>query len=571
MRKSLFAIFLFSICCCEGIAQTHTIKTFTRNDAEIKTEIFNIYNGKETYSYYEDDNGNYVKNGAYSLTGTVSNTIRGQKVTETYKATATFKDDLMNGTLSILYTGTGVVNGKPFNVSKSFVAGYSKGIPHGKWTWKDNTQGVANSSEMTFTQGVLTGLYKYSYTQMNSENLSKEITKLSGQLTAKGEFDGTWSKTESFDNPFGGEKTISEYIFSKGILLSCIKRDGAGKLLNPDQDRANKKALSTKYANGEITEKALYEQGYVFQTGEIKLYCPDLNDIGGDKLGSVVCGKPFLELVKVKMATDSLMTLYEEKTKNDLEKNFEWIKGQNKYDNTDRMGKVKEYYSFEHFYKTEQIGASLSFNYERYYLNPSQMLRLDSLKNFVDNRVDSVFKATEAERIAEKQKKEAEEQRIAAENKKKEEAAKEATMKNSEKYLNYGLSGIVSTSRNPTTKVIGFDMAIRNKCNLDENWRSVFYTEVNSVRYKKPDGSYGIETPQEVKLKSLFHNLHPITSYKILSYDVDEKGVSKFLVEFEQKNKKKEPSKFFQGSIYVAKNGAILLDYSLADLQEVTK
>ncbi|MBR3980438.1 MAG: cell envelope integrity protein TolA [Bacteroidales bacterium] len=545
-------------------ASAQTLKTFTRNDAEIKTIAFNIYNGKETYQYYEDANGNYVKNGSYSLSGTNVTTIQGKKLTDTYKATATFKKDLMNGTLSILNNVTIVEGGKTTTGMMSFIAGYSNGIPHGKWTWKDNTDGYANSSEMTFTKGVLTGLYKYNYTEVNKESLTKSITKISGQFNSKGEFHGTWSETESMESVFNTEKEVSELLFSNGILLSCVKRDATGKLLNPDSDRAEKKLLATKYANGEITKTALYEKGYIFEERKIKLYCPDKNNIGGDKLDSVILGKPFLELIKVNLATDSLISSYEEKELKDVEGNIEWAKAQNKNDNTDRIAKVRENYSFEHYYRSEEIGASLYYKYQRYYLNSSQINRLDSLKRIVDNRIDTEFKAIEAERLAEKQRKAAEEQQKAAEEQQK-------VQQKAEQYLNYALSGIVSISRNPTTKVLGIDMAIRNKCNLDENWKSVFYTEVNSVRYKKPDGSYGIETPQEVKLKSLFHNLHPITSYKILSYDVDEKGISKFLVEFEQKNKKKEPSKFFQGSIYVAKNGAILLDYSLDDLQEVTK
>ena len=203
MKKCLLKFKVVSsllVLCVSASAQT--IKTFTRNDAEIHTIALNIYNGKETYQYYEDDNGNYVKNGSYSLSGTNVTTVQGRKITDTYKATATFKKDLMNGTLSILNNATIVENGKTTTGMMSFTAGYSNGIPHGKWTWKDNTDGYANSSEMTFTNGVLTGPYKYNYTNVNRENLTKKITKLSGQFNAKGEFHGTWSETEAIESVF---------------------------------------------------------------------------------------------------------------------------------------------------------------------------------------------------------------------------------------------------------------------------------------------------------------------------------------------------------------------------------
>lgn len=550
-------------------ASAQTLKTFTRNDAEIKTIAFNIYNGKETYQYYEDDNGNYVKNGSYSLSGTNVTTIQGKKLTDTYKATATFKKDLMNGTLSILNNVTIIEGGKTTTGMMSFTAGYSNGIPHGKWTWKDNTDGYANSSEMTFTKGVLTGLYKYNYTKVNKESLTKCITKISGQFNSKGEFHGTWSETEAIESVFNSEKEVSELIFSNGILLSCIKRDAAGKLLNPDSDRAEKKLLATKYANGEITKTGLYEKGYIFEKKEIKVYCPDKNNIGGDKLDSVICGKPVLELTKINLATDSLISSYEEKKLKEVEGNIEWAKAQNKNDNTDRIAKVRENYAFEHFYRSEEIGASLYYNYQRYYLNSSQISRLDSLKRIVDNRIDTEFKAIEAERLAEKQKKEAEEQRIAAENKKKAELAAKNEQQTVESYLQYALQGIVSVSKNPVTKAMGFDLAIRQKCNNDVRWRNVFSTDAQSVRYKKVDGSYGVETPQEVMLKKLFSGIHPIVNWTIISYEKDEKEIYNYTVVFEQKTKKKAPSKYYQGNISVYKNGAILLDNSMKNVIEV--
>lgn len=570
MRK----IFLLLMCLFSlfGNMNAQTIKTFTRNDAEITTELFNIYNGKETYSYYEDDNGNYVKNGAYSLTGSVSKTISGSKATENYKATATFKNDLMNGTLSILYTGVGTVNGKSFNVSKSFSAGYLNGIPNGKWTWKDNTDGYANSSEMTFTKGVLTGVYRYDYTNMNKESLTKKITKISGQLNAKGEFNGTWTETESVESPFSTEKEVSEMIFSNGVLLSCIKRDATGKLLNPDQDRASKKSLATKFVNGEITKEALYEQGYIFQTGKVPLYCPDLNNIGGDLLDSVVCGKPFLELVKVDVATDSLVNVYFEIAINEVEGNLQWAKEQPNWEAKDRMSEVKQKYSFEHYYRLEDIGASLYYKYKRYYLNSSQISKLDSLKSMVDSRVDSFSSAiAEEKRIAE-EKKIAEEKRIAEEKQKQVEAEEANKKQIAENVLNYGISRIITLSSNPSTKIFGIDVVIRTECNTNTEWRNVFSSEVQQKRYQKPDGSYAIETPQEIQLKVLFHDLHPMISYKIVNTEKSQDNLYAITVEFEQKTKKKEPSKFYQGTIYVRVTsgyGTILLDYSLKDLKEV--
>lgn len=542
-----------------------TIKTFTRNDAEIKTDLFTIYNGKETYSYYEDDNGNYVKNGAYSLTGSNTTTINSaNKASETYKASATFKKNVMNGTLTISFTYSGISKGKAFNSSKSFTAGYLNGIPNGKWVWKDNTKGVACSSEMNFTKGILTGLYKYDNTQIDAESYTKKITKLSGSLNTKGEFNGTWSITEAFESVFSSEKTNSEMIFSNGILLSCIQRDATGKLLNPDQDRATKKALATKFANGEITEQALYDKGYIFKTGKIKLYCPDLNNIGGDKLDSVICGKPYKELTKVELATDSLISEYEEVAKKEVDQNLEWGKQQK------NMSKVLEKYSFDHFYRSEEIGASLSYKYNRYYLNKSQIAKLDTLKSFIDKRIDSVATKVEEERLLAEQQKIAQEQKIAAEILEKAKNAAEREKLIVENCLNNALNGIITISKDPKTKILGFDILIANKCNTNENWRNLFVSSTQAERYKKIDGTYGVRTPQEIMLKSLFSNLHPIVAYQLVSYSIDDNGIYSYLVKFEHKKKKKEPSIFYQGTIYVTKNGEILLDYSMQDIKEVT-
>ena len=70
-------------------------------------------------------------------------------------------------------------------------------------------------------------------------------------------------------------------------------------------------------------------------------------------------------------------------------------------------------------------------------------------------------------------------------------------------------------------------------------------------------------------LKKLFSGIHPIVNWTIISYEKDEKEIYNYTVVFEQKTKKKAPSKYYQGNISVYKNGAILLDNSMKNVIEV--
>lgn len=137
-----------------------------------------------------------------------------------------------------------------------------------------------------------------------------------------------------------------------------------------------------------------------------------------------------------------------------------------------------------------------------------------------------------------------------------------------EKEIDYTIGRLVKFSNGK----IGIDVSIRVACNNDKNWCNTFYTEVAPKKYKKYDGSYAIETPQEVKLKELFGNFNSIVSYKILETEMVQTNIYRIDIAFEQKMKKKEPSNFYKGSVYADFSGKyiyILLDYSLQDLQKV--
>ncbi len=227
--------------------QRGAIKTHTEKDTRKISDGYDRVPCTETYSYYEDEAGNYVKHGSYSISGTKelkrSDYLHSLNVSTSYSAKANFKDGWLNGnvTVNMSMLESGNNKGQNFSIKTvhSYIGNYSDGHPHGSWTFKTTQNGkVTRNILVNFKNGLLAGSY-YSYIDGD---------ELKGQFDANGQMNGDWARNDNFRND-----TKSKYI--KGLQLSSTTRDSSGKVTKSTDKEETQ--FATLYANGGISEEEL--------------------------------------------------------------------------------------------------------------------------------------------------------------------------------------------------------------------------------------------------------------------------------------------------------------------------
>lgn len=313
INKTYMAVLWMMSCVFMVSAQSKQLKTFSENVNKVEDE-YGIMDCKETYTYYVDELGNYVKHGNYKLAG--SNLVednsswRRRYFKSNYNATATFKDGWLNGLLTVTMRRefTTTDGGVAVTVDK-LTANYKDGIPHGAWKYartfpkENNRTGVAVT--MNFNHGMLVGDF-----------LFNEMERTAGAFSSEGEYSGVWKQKDAHGNE-------SEITFLNGVVLSWFDRK-EGQITNKDEQVAGLKDLARKFAHNEITEDELYDLGYIVNTNVLfreddiwrVLYRDNilnLKAIGGDKTNianateKCEMGKPFSRLLKVNVPSKELI------------------------------------------------------------------------------------------------------------------------------------------------------------------------------------------------------------------------------------------------------------------------
>lgn len=245
-------LLLLTLLCFVGIelfAQEKSIKTDT-HDMSLLDDI-GYCPAKETYTYYEDADGNYIKHGNYSIVGKKNESVSAGFESSTHKVDytlkATYKDGLLNGTVTA--TRVSVLSGTNHLTDKSaqgtekqnFSGGYRNGLPHGVWTYtKVVNDKTVHSVSMNFTNGVVTGNY----------SAIKNGEKSTGKFTTDGFYDGTWNHVRT------------QSVYGKGVELSFISRGANGSVASKRELSTDEKDITTKYINGEVTLEQLSKMGY---------------------------------------------------------------------------------------------------------------------------------------------------------------------------------------------------------------------------------------------------------------------------------------------------------------------
>lgn len=261
MKKSI----LLSLLCCvvsSAVAQRQTVTEDWGQDPA--SEIYIpacALPGKITYSYIIDEEGNVLKDGPLSIKCSVVNektvispytiTVNGN-----YTLNTTYSNGYINGPFSSNYTtdlvGYIIISKDAVSVGSTMTGTFSKGIPNG--AFKVTRKGdYPTTLTANFKNGKLVGAFSCS---MKDEDMYDQ--KYSGTLTQDGKFTGKWQML----NGRSANGQVS-YEFSNGVLISETRNNKATKPAIS--------ALARKYANGELTEEQLFEQGCIVLTETVEL------------------------------------------------------------------------------------------------------------------------------------------------------------------------------------------------------------------------------------------------------------------------------------------------------------
>lgn len=313
INKTSMAILGMISCVFMAAAQSKQLKTYSEDVNKVEDE-YGIMDCKETYTYYVDELGNYVRHGNYKLAG--SNLVEDNSLwvrryfKSDYNATATFKDGWLNGLLTVTMRRefTTTDGGVGVTVDK-LTANYKDGIPHGAWKYtrtfpkENNRTGLAVT--MNFKHGMLVGDF-----------LFNEMGRTEGTFSSDGKYSGVWKQK----SVYGDE---SEITFLDGVVLSWFDRK-EGQITNKDEQVVGLKDMARKFANNEITEDELYDLGYIVRTNALfggnevwgVLYRDNilnLDAIGGDKTNianateKCEMGKSYRRLFKVRTPSKELI------------------------------------------------------------------------------------------------------------------------------------------------------------------------------------------------------------------------------------------------------------------------
>lgn len=217
--------------------------------------------GRITYSYIIGEEGDVQKDGPLSIKCSVVNettyispytiTINGS-----YTLNATYSKGNLNGPFSSNYKttldGYIIVSKDAVNVGSTMTGNFANGVPNG--AFKVTRKGdFPTTLTANFKNGKLVGAFSCSMTDEDSYR-----QKYSGTLTQTGKPTGVWKVND-------GRTTIGELTreFSNGVLISEVSKKKATKPAIS--------ALARKYANGELTEEQLFEQGCVIRTAKMEL------------------------------------------------------------------------------------------------------------------------------------------------------------------------------------------------------------------------------------------------------------------------------------------------------------
>ncbi len=251
MKKLISQLFLLLFA---GLISVNAQSVKTHSSVESK---FGVPNAKVTYTYYLDENGHEVRHGAYSISGTKSETSYGWeagarmilKSTRTVNLTANFKHGNLNGNLTYRDVETGSENGKVYDKKElKCLFQFDNGEPSGTIEQSYYENGSLKQILKTgFRDGHRIGTYK-SYLPDYSD------VDVTGAFDSNGNMTGHWKFKEK-----PGER---HFDMQNGYVTSyALYKSGSSKPLATIDSKI--KPLAQSYAKGSLSLTDLIERGYI--------------------------------------------------------------------------------------------------------------------------------------------------------------------------------------------------------------------------------------------------------------------------------------------------------------------
>lgn len=219
-------------------------------------------NCKESYTYYVDEKGNYVRHGKYTQTGTkpAERDYYIGGLSCKYSFSANYKNGELDGMMTSNLSIKGRYKSMNWNLSESFSGSFKAGEKHGelKYNLIDYAEDghYENKAIINYKNGKVDGDF-YIYTK---DHLHRD----------RG---GTTFKGRAVNGLCDGKVVhgSSEYLFDTGVLLSEIQRDNYGKVISSKQyttvkltdqmraDLRNNASDKVKASHGFKSSKRQYE------------------------------------------------------------------------------------------------------------------------------------------------------------------------------------------------------------------------------------------------------------------------------------------------------------------------
>ena len=218
--------------------------------------------GTYDYYYYEDEAGNYVKHGNFSIKGSATYEEKLWRETnifkESYSATGKYVDGWLDGTVTIKHRFSR--NSDQFQ-EWTLTARFKNGLPNGEWKTVYKDVGTNNTYAIChFNDGMLVGKVDLNwYGGNNGDFTDSHVKSMTGELDSNGNYHGKWVLTRTNGDTY-------EFEFEHGAMYKYLIRNKNGEVTNKDaQDPLliqKAREAAVRYGNGEVTAEELNKEGY---------------------------------------------------------------------------------------------------------------------------------------------------------------------------------------------------------------------------------------------------------------------------------------------------------------------
>ena len=249
MKKQFFLL-LLAIIANTGVSFSQNVQTYQGTQAF--NSMIGYISGTEKYSYYVSNEGQKLRQGSYSFSGSKELSNETNKLNGKYTLNTAFTNDKLNGT----YLVAAAISGKTwsytrgwqsFTGSSKLTGVFANGKPNGTFTASYDGD-MRYTGSATLKNGKFVGAYKYS-----GPGEDHSLWVMNGQLTADGKLTGNW-KVENIVTDWH-----QSYTFLNDVLIAD------GKMTPQVQN------IAKQFAEGKIKKAAIEKKGYVVKTESLPL------------------------------------------------------------------------------------------------------------------------------------------------------------------------------------------------------------------------------------------------------------------------------------------------------------